>query len=155
MHYWLMKSEPEAFSFDDLEAAPRRRTTWEGVRNYQARNYLREMKEGDGVLFYHSNAKPQLIPGTARVVKEAYPDPTQFDPRSKYFDAGSKEEDPRWSLVEIAFERRFLRPVTLQDLRDAPGLEALVVLRRGSRLSVTPVTAEEWRLILELGARRG
>lgn len=150
--YWLLKSEPNVFSFDDLANAPKRRTSWEGVRNYQARNFLRnEMKKGDGVLFYHSSTEPQAIMGTAIVVREGYPDPTQFDRRSKYYDEDAPRDAPRWFMVDIELDRAFKRPVTLKDLRVIPGLEDMMLLRKGSRLSVQPVTESEWKVILKLG----
>src|SRR5215467_14193067 len=112
--FWLMKSEPSVFSFADLEKAPKKTTSREGVRNYQARNLLRdEIKSGDGVLFYHSSTDPQAIMGTAVVVREAYPDPTQFDPKSHYFDEGAKKDDPRWYMVDIRYEKAFAQPLTL------------------------------------------
>jgi len=153
--YWLMKSEPDVFSFDDLKKAPKKRTSWEGVRNYQARNMLRdEMKKGDGVLFYHSNAKPQIIAGLARVAKEGYPDPTQFDPKAKYYDPDSKPDAPRWYLVDIEWAADFTHPPSLPELRELPGLEDMELLRKGSRLSVQPVTEAEWRIIVARGTRK-
>lgn len=149
--YWLVKSEPSVFSFDDLKKAPKRRTCWDGVRNYQARNFLREMKKDDGVLFYHSNSSPQIIAGTTVVVREAYPDPTQFDPKHDHYDADSSPDEPRWSMVDLELDESFTHPVSLQTLRETPGLEGMLLLRKGSRLSVTPVTAEEWRIIFASG----
>jgi predicted RNA-binding protein with PUA-like domain len=140
--YWLLKSDPEEFGLADLERSPRRTTCWSGVRNYQARNLLRdELRCGDSVLFYHSQANPPAIVGTASVVREGYPDPTQ-DPA-----------DPRWFAVDIRFESELRRPVTLPELRAARGLEKMVLLHR-SRLSVQPVTAAEWRIIAGLAARK-
>ncbi len=151
MRYWLMKSEPDAYSIDDLEREPSGATGWDGVRNYQARNFMRDgMKVGDGILFYHSNAKPPGVAGIARVVREAYPDPTQFDPDSRYFDPKSKTEDPRWLHVDIAHERTFSRLIPLDELKETPGLEELPLVKRGNRLSVMPVSDDEWRLILAL-----
>lgn len=147
MNYWLMKTEPEAYSWDDLKNKPNSTDFWDGVRNYQARNFMRDMKVGDKVFFYHSQINPPAIVGIATVVREAYPDPTQFDPESKYFDPKSKTEDPRWSVVDIRSEAEFAEPVTLPELRDIPELEEMVLLRKGSRLSVQPVTEKEWKII--------
>ena len=153
--YWLMKSEPSVFSIDDLAARQGRQTTrWDGVRNYQARNFLRnDIAVGDGVLFYHSSAEPPAVAGTAQVVRAGYPDPTQFDPRDGHFDRDSQRDDPRWYAVDIKFETKFARQVTLPELRAARALADMVLLRRGSRLSVQPVTAGEWKQILKMGAR--
>jgi predicted RNA-binding protein with PUA-like domain len=153
--HWLMKSEPDVFSIDDLGKARNQITGWDGVRNYQARNLLRDdIAVGDGVLFYHSSVDPPGVVGLARVVKAAYPDPTQFDPKSDYYDKDSKRDDPRWFSVDIAFDRKLARPVTLSELRAEPALADMVLLRRGSRLSVQPVTPAEWKKILALGAGR-
>ena len=147
MNYWLMKTEPVAYSWDDLKNEPNSTDFWDGVRNYQARNFMRDMKVGDKVFFYHSQINPPAIVGIATVVREAYPDPTQFDPESKYFDPKSKTDDPRWSVVDIRSEAEFAEPVTLPELRDIPDLEEMVLLRKGSRLSVQPVTEKEWKII--------
>jgi predicted RNA-binding protein with PUA-like domain len=146
--HWLYKSEPAAFSIEDLRRVGR--TAWEGVRNYQARNHLREAKIGDGVLFYHSSTKPMAVAGTAKVVKAAYADPSQFDPKSEYFDKDAKREDPRWSLVDIEFVEAFEHPVTLDQMKKMPALKEMVLLKRG-RLSVQPVTAAEWAAIVKSG----
>lgn len=152
--HWLMKSEPDVFSIDDLAKARKQTTGWDGVRNYQARNLLRdEIAVGDGVLFYHSSVDPPAVVGLARVVKAGYPDPTQFDAKSDYYDKDSKPDDPRWFSVDIAFDRKLARPVTLPELRAEPALGDMVLLRRGSRLSVQPVTPAEWKRILALGDR--
>ncbi len=150
MAHWLMKSEPEEFSIDDLAA--RGREPWTGVRNYQARNFLRDaMREGDGVFFYHSNCKVPGIVGIARVASQAYPDPTQFDPQSDYFDPKSPPEAPRWQMVDIAFERRLPRTIRLDELRrHAAALGDFPLLARGNRLSVLPVTQSQWNAILAL-----
>ena len=148
--YWLMKSEPDAFSIDDLQRVGTE--PWNGVRNYQARNNMRAMHAGDGVLFYHSSCDVPGIVGTAKIVSEAYPDPTQFDPKSDYFDPKSTREEPRWSLVDVAFERKFKRTLALDEIRqhaDALG-EEFALIRRGSRLSVLPVSAAQWKLLLSL-----
>ena len=143
-----MKSEPSVYGIADL--ARDRYTLWEGVRNYQARNFMREMSVGDRVLFYHSNADVVGIVGVARVRSAAKADPTQFDVRSEYFDAGAKREDPRWSAVEVEFESKFSVAVTLDDLRSHPALVSMMILRKGNRLSVTPVTADECAVVIAL-----
>jgi predicted RNA-binding protein with PUA-like domain len=155
--YWLMKSEPDVFSYDDLERAKDRTTPWDGVRNYRARNFMRdEMAVGDGVLYYHSNADPPGVAGIAEVASEAYPDPTQFDLADGHFDPKSKESDPRWFLVDVQAVRKLPRFVSLADLKADPRLAEMGVVQRGNRLSVQPVEADEWRVVLELGgARRG
>ncbi|MCK6620921.1 MAG: EVE domain-containing protein [Calditrichaceae bacterium] len=150
MKYWLVKTEPSEFSWEDLKAAPGQTTSWEGVRNYQARNFMREMQPGDLVLFYHSQANPLAIMGIAKVVRGAYPDPTQFDPSSHYFDPQSTPENPRWDTVDIQYYREFSAPVSLPQLKEIPGLENMVLLRKGSRLSVQPVTEREWRIVTAL-----
>jgi predicted RNA-binding protein with PUA-like domain len=147
-HHWLMKSEPSVYGIADL--ARDRYTLWEGVRNYQARNFMREMSVGDRVLFYHSNADVVGIVGVARVRSAAKADPTQFDVRSEYFDAGAKREDPRWSAVEVEFESKFSVVVTLDDLRSHRALVSMMILRKGNRLSVTPVTADECAVVIAL-----
>ena len=153
--YWLMKSEPEAFSIDDLARAKNGTTRWDGVRNYQARNFLRdEISIGDGVLFYHSSVDPPAVVGTARVVRAGYPDPTQFDSSGGHFDPDSARDAPRWFAVDIAFGEKFPQPVTLPELRAERSLGDMVLLQRGSRLSVQPVAAAEWKRIVKLGARR-
>jgi predicted RNA-binding protein with PUA-like domain len=148
--YWLLKTEPEVFSFADLSAAPDQTTLWEGVRNYQARNFLREMRCGDGVLIYHSNARPAAVAGLAEVVREAFPDPTQFDPESPYFDPRASRERPRWVAVEVRASRPLPHPVTLHALRAEPALSDLPLVRRGNRLSVMPVRLPELEAILKL-----
>ena len=150
--FWLMKSEPESFSFDDLWKAPRRRTFWDGVRNYRARNLLRdELAEGDGVLFYHSNAKPPGVVGLAEVASVARVDPTQFDPRDDHFDPGADPESPRWYGVEVRALRRLPRFVSLEEIRSQKALSKMALVQRGQRLSVQPVTPSEWREIARLG----
>jgi predicted RNA-binding protein with PUA-like domain len=150
--YWLVKSEPEAFSFDDLIASPRRTTSWDGVRNYQARNFMRDdMKRGDLVFFYHSNAEPTAIVGVAEVVRESYPDPTALDPADPHFDPKSRAEAPTWVTVDLRAVEPLVRPLTLADLRTVKGLEQLALLQKGSRLSVQPVSPEEWAIIHDLG----
>lgn len=150
MRYWLMKSEPDDFSINDLARVGRE--PWTGVRNYQARNYMRDaMRPGDGVLFYHSSCELPGVAGVAEVASRPYPDPTQFDPDSEYYDPRSDPVDPRWILVEVAFRRKLARTVPLEEIRaQADRLGDLALLRRGNRLSVMPVTAAQWKLILSL-----
>ena len=150
MAFWLMKSEPEEFSIDDLAACGRE--PWTGVRNYQARNFMRDqMQIGDGVFFYHSNCAVPGIVGIARVACEAYPDPTQFDPESDYFDPKSSPEAPRWQMLDVAFERRYPRTNSLAEQREhALALDDFPLLARGNRLSVLPVTQAQWDTILAL-----
>ena len=149
-NYWLFKSEPGAYSYDDLEKDAV--AEWDGVRNYQARNLLRdEIKVGDRVLFYHSNAKPLAIVGTAKVVREGYPDHTAWDPKSAHPDANSTPDDPVWYMVDIQADQRFPEPVAVDALRREPALSDMMVLRRGMRLSIQPVTESEWRAVLRLG----
>jgi predicted RNA-binding protein with PUA-like domain len=151
-YYWLLKSEPGVFSIDDLARAKNQTTSWDGVRNYQARNLLRdELKVGDGVLFYHSSADPPAAVGTATIARAGYPDASQWDPRSDHFDAESPRDKPRWFVVDVKFDKKFAQPVTLPELRANAALDGMVLLRKGSRLSVQPVTADQWRLICQLG----
>ena len=148
--HWLMKSEPEECSVDDALAAHDATVPWVGVRNYQARNFMRDgMRVGDGVLFYHSSCAEPGIVGIARVASTPYPDPTQFDAKSPYFDAKSKPDEPRWLLVDVQVLRK-TRNLTLPELRADAALEDLIVLRKGNRLSITPVQPQEWRRILKL-----
>jgi predicted RNA-binding protein with PUA-like domain len=147
--YWLMKSEPDEFSIDDLARAARKTTPWFGVRNYQARNFMRDrMKVGDGVLFYHSSCPEPGIAGIAEVASVAYPDDSQFDPKSPYFDPKSKREEPRWMLVDVKLVKK-TRLLGLDEMRELPALQDMVTLRRGNRLSITPVTPAEWKAILK------
>jgi predicted RNA-binding protein with PUA-like domain len=149
MRYWLMKTEPEEFSIDTLARVGRE--PWSGVRNYQARNYMKEMQVGDGVLFYHSSTAIPGIAGLAEVASAAYPDPTQFQKKSDYYDPASRPEEPRWWLVDVAFKRKLSRLIPLDELRaKADRLDDMVLLRKGSRLSVQPVTAAQWKTILSL-----
>lgn len=149
MAYWLMKSEPDAYSIDDLArdgAEP-----WDGIRNYQVRNMIRDdMQVGDEAIFYHSSCKVPAAVGLMKIVSEAYPDPTQFDPGSQYFDAKSDPENPRWLLRDVEFVRKFERPITLQELKAYPGLEDFQLNKRGNRLSIFPVTKAQWDIILGL-----
>ncbi len=149
MNYWLMKSEPDAYSIDDLERDGRE--MWDGIRNYQARNMMRDdMKIGDEVFFYHSNCKEPGIVGIARVVSKPYPDPTQFDSKSKYYDPKSDPDDPRWCLVDVEFVRKTERNVTLSEIKSAKGLDGLILTRKGNRLSIMPVSKKHWNKILSL-----
>jgi predicted RNA-binding protein with PUA-like domain len=147
--YWLMKSEPDVYSIDDL--ARDGSTSWEGVRNYKARNNMRAMKAGDGVLFYHSNAKPPAVAGIARVCKEAYPDPFQFDRKSRYFDPRSDPDDPRWDLVDIEFVAKLDEPVALPDIKEDARLRDMELVRY-SRLSVQSVTRAEFEQVKKMGS---
>ena len=150
--FWLMKTEPDTFSWVDLLKEPDQTTRWDGVRNYQARNFLRDqIKVGDGVLFYHSSTDPPAAVGTAEVVKSGYPDPTQFDRKSKYHDPKSNRDNPRWFVVDIKADNAFKRPVTLKEMREKRGLEKMKLIQRGMRLSVQPVTAAEWKIVTKMG----
>lgn len=147
MKYWLMKTEPDVFSIDDLKAAGTE--PWDGIRNYQARNFMRdEMKPGDKVLIYHSRANPIGIVGEGEVASDPYPDPTQFNPDEKYFDPKSKADNPRWVLVDIAYVRHLPKMVTLKELKELPGLETMMVIRKGMRLSIQPVTKDEYETLM-------
>ena len=149
--FWLMKSEPDEFSIDDLISRKNGITYWEGIRNYQARNFMRdEMKVGDGALFYHSRANPLAVVGTMDIASVPYPDPSQFDPESKYFDPKSTKENPRWMLVDVKFTAKFDAPVTREQIKETPGLEDMMVIKKGARLSIQPVTEQEWKIIHEL-----
>jgi predicted RNA-binding protein with PUA-like domain len=153
MNHWLLKSEPDVFGIDDLERAPRRTTGWEGVRNYQARNMLRDdFRKGDRAFFYHSSCAVPGVAGIVQVVREAYPDPTQFDAKSEYYDAASTRECPRWFCVDVQLETRIVPVITLPELREhaSGALRDMIILKRGNRLSVTPVSAAEWRCIVAL-----
>ena len=155
MNYWLFKSEPDVFSFADLKARPAGREPWSGVRNYQARNYMRDaMRQGDTALFYHSSCPEPGIAGAMTVASEAYPDPTQFQPGSEYFDPKATPEKPVWQLVDVAWAKDFRRFVPLETLRTDPALAELLILRRGNRLSITPLTAVEYRRICQLGGAK-
>jgi len=153
MNYWLMKSEPTAFGIDDLKNMPEQTEHWDGVRNYQARNMMRDqMKVGDQVFFYHSNCKVPGIVGIMEVVRESYPDHTAFDPQSKYFDPKSSPEKPRWFMVDIKYIRHTRRVIPLTELKDCEPLENMQLVRKGNRLSIIPVSANEWKIILRLEA---
>ena len=149
--YWLFKSEPDVFSIEDLAAAPKKTTYWEGVRNYQARNLLRDdIKKGDEVLYYHSRVQPIGVAGIAKVSKGGYPDPEQFDAKSKYYDAKSDPEDPRWFCVDLTHVKTFDEVIPLTALKAEKALSKMMVTQRGARLSIQPVTAAEWKAVLKL-----
>jgi len=151
VNYWLMKSEPAEFGIDDLAASPDQTTHWDGVRNYQARNMMRDrMRVGDRVFFYHSNAEPPGIVGIAEVVWEAYPDHTAFDPQDKHHDPRSDPAKPRWFMVDVRLVRKLARLIPLSELKAQPALAELALLRRGNRLSIMPVTPDQWAAILAM-----
>ena len=148
---WLMKSEPDEFGVDDLKACPKKTEPWDGVRNYQARNMMRdEMRKGERIFFYHSNCAEPGIVGIAKVAREGYPDPTAFDPEDKHYDPKSDPDNPRWFLVDVKYVRKIKRTISLQELKLHPELEELALVRRGNRLSVMPVSDEHWDFILSL-----
>lgn len=150
--YWLMKSEPNAYSIDDL--VKDKKTHWDGVRNYQARNFMRDdMKKGDKVLFYHSNAKPTAVVGICEIVKEGYPDFTAFDPEDKHFDPKSKEDKPTWIMVDIKLESKLARPVTLEEIKENPKLQNMRLVQRGNRLSVMPAEKKEFNEIIKMSKK--
>jgi predicted RNA-binding protein with PUA-like domain len=146
MKYWLMKSEPDAFSIDDLKRL--KRAPWDGVRNYQARNFMREMRKGDLAFFYHSSTQPTGIVGMMTIAREAYADPTQFDAKNEHYDSGSNLQAPRWDLVDVQFGEVFKKILTLEAIRAIPALADMVLVKRG-RLSVQPVTPAQWKVILD------
>jgi len=151
MNYWLFKSEPNTFSIDHLMAMPKQTEHWDGVRNYQARNMMRDdMKKGDLAFFYHSNCKEPGIVGIVEIVKESYPDFTAQDPESNYYDPKSTEENPRWFMVDVKFKKKFDRVFTLQALKQRPELSEMILLRKGNRLSVMPIQEEIWKTLLSL-----
>lgn len=152
MKYWLMKSEPETFSLEDLKNRPGQRESWDGVRNYQARNFMRdEMRKGDAVLFYHSNCKVPGVVGLASIAsEEAYPDPSQFNKKSPYYDPKATKDNPRWMLVDVSFVKEFDKVVSLQQIKDDPQLEGILVAKRGMRLSIQPVEARHYKHICKL-----
>jgi len=154
MTYWLIKSEPSVFGIDDLKSMPKKTDHWDGVRNYQARNMMRDdMKKGDLCFFYHSNCKPPGIVGIAEVVKEGYPDFTAWDRTSKYYDEKSKPDNPRWFMVDVRFKQQFPDIISLDQLKNTPALSTMKILQKGNRLSVTPVTKKEWDRVLTLVGR--
>ncbi len=152
--YWLMKSEPGEYALEDLKNEPDQTDHWDGVRNYQARNFMRDdMQKGDRVLFYHSGKKPAAV-GTARIVRTGYPDHTAWDPTNNHFDPKSSPENPIWYMVDIKFESEFAAPLPLKSLREVPALKDMILLRRGNRLSVMPVTKKEFDAIVKLGGKK-
>ena len=150
MNYWLMKSEPDVFSIDDLKARPRRTERWDGVRNYQARNFMRAMEKGDQAFFYHSSCPVPGIAGIIEIVRTAYPDDSAWDSRSKYHDPKSTPDKPLWYMVDVRFKQRFAQVIPLAALRANPALKQMRLLRRGNRLSITPVSTREWQAILKM-----
>jgi predicted RNA-binding protein with PUA-like domain len=148
--YWLVKSEPDCFSIDDLARSPKQSTCWDGVRNYQARNFMKAMKRGERVLFYHSSTEPMAVVGAAVVAREAYPDSTALDRKSDHFDPKSSPENPIWEMVDLKLEEIFPEPITLAALRSVPALAKMGLLRKGSRLSVQPVTEKEFETIVKM-----
>jgi predicted RNA-binding protein with PUA-like domain len=151
MNYWLMKSEPDVFGIDDLKSKPGKTEHWDGVRNYQARNMMRDdMRKGDLVFFYHSNCKEPGIVGIARIAREAYPDHTAWDKRSRYFDEKSTRDNPRWFMVDVKYVRKLKRNISLTELKQHAKLKNMPLLRKGNRLSVMPVSEAEWNYILQL-----
>jgi predicted RNA-binding protein with PUA-like domain len=152
--FWLMKSEPRVFSIEDLARSSKQTTCWDGVRNYQARNFMRAMAAGDRVLFYHSNAEPPTVVGVAEVVRTAYPDTTQFDKTSHHYDPASALSAPRWDMVDIQYRQTFKTSLSLDQLRREPKLKGMVLLQKGSRLSVQPVTEAEWTVVLKLAGAK-
>lgn len=153
MNYWLMKSEPGCFSIDDLEE--KKKSSWDGVRNYQARNFMTEMKIGDLVLFYHSNAKPSGVAGVAKVCAKAYPDHTALDPKEKHYDPKASKDRPIWKMVDVCFVKKFNEVVPLELLRETKGLEDMILLQKGCRLSVMSITKEHFSIIEKMGERNG
>lgn len=153
MAYWLMKSEPDVFGIDDLKNAPGGTDHWDGVRNYQARNYMRDMKTGDEVLFYHSNCKEPGVAGLAVVAREAYPDHTAFDPKDPHYDPKSDPDKPRWFMVDIKYRRKLKRIITLTELKQYRTLKDMPLVRRGNRLSIMPVTKKQWDFIMGLESK--
>jgi predicted RNA-binding protein with PUA-like domain len=150
--YWLVKSEPSVFSIDDLAKSKNKTTFWDGVRNYQARNFMRDdMKKGNYVLFYHSNAEPNAVVGVCKVVKEGYPDFTAFDPEDKHFDPKSKQDSPTWIMVDVKLVKKFKAPVTLAEIKENSKLQEMKLVQRGNRLSVMPVSQSEFNEILKMG----
>ena len=154
MRHWLLKTEPGTFSFDDLLQSPGRTSGWDGVRNYQARNFLRdEMKKGDRVLIYHSSTDVPAVVGIAEVARAGYPDPTQFDARHDHYDAESDPANPRWFQVDVKAVRKLPRPVTLEEIRETKALSKMPLVQRGQRLSVQPVGADEYERIVKMGEK--
>ena len=147
MNYWLFKSEPECFSWSDLLAKPDQTAPWDGVRNYQARNFMKSMKKGDKLFFYHSVVVPQVICGIAEVAREAYPDFTQFDPQSQYFDSMASPDNVRWWMVDVKAVKEFAPAIERDEIKSRPDLAGMELLKKGSRLSIQPVTEAQWKTI--------
>lgn len=155
MNYWLMKSEPDVFSFEDLKSRPKQTEPWDGVRNYQARNSMRDdMKVGDLILFYHSNTKQPGVAGIAQVASKPYPDPTAFDKKSKYHDPKSDPKNPRWMLVDVSYKADLKRLVSLEEMKEMPELSEMRALQKGNRLSIMPVTKAEFQAIKKAASRK-
>lgn len=154
MKYWLMKTEPNTYSWDDLNEQPGKKDHWDGVRNYQARNFIKEMKKGDLAFFYHSVVRPPGIVGVVEVVKTAYADFTAFDSSSKYFDAKSSPENPRWFMVDIKARKKLKKMIPLDELKTTPGLETMQLLKKGNRLSIQPVTEKEFKTIMKIAGEK-
>lgn len=154
MNYWLMKSEPDAFSISDLKARPKKTEHWDGVRNYQARNFMRAMKKGDLAFFYHSSCEVPGVYGIIEIARAAYPDHTAWDPENHHYDPKSTPERPLWFMVDVRFKRELKKPVTLTAIKMQPALKQMRLVQRGSRLSVMPVTAKEWNTILKLAEEK-
>ena len=155
MNYWLMKSEPDVFGIDHLRAMPKKTEHWDGVRNYQARNMMRDqMKKGDLVFFYHSNCDEPGIVGIMKVVREGYPDHTAFDPESKYYDPKSDPDQPRWFMVDVQYQRKLARVITLAELKEHEAMEDCPLVRKGNRLSIMPITKKQWDFVLRLEKKK-
>ncbi|WP_337873024.1 EVE domain-containing protein [Ignavibacterium sp.] len=155
INFWLIKTEPDVFSWEDLKKSKNQTTYWDGVRNYQARNFLRDqMKKGDLVLFYHSNADPLAVMGVCEVAKEGYPDHTQFDPDSEHYDSKADPKNPNWYMVDVKLQREFKHQVTLDEIKSNPKLKKMKLIQRGNRLSVMPVTKEEFDEIVKMGEKK-
>ncbi|WP_416306884.1 EVE domain-containing protein [Neptunicella sp. SCSIO 80796] len=155
MQYWLFKSEPDAFSIDDLAAMPNQTEHWDGIRNYQARNYLRdEVKLGDQVFFYHSSCKDVGIVGVAEVVKESYPDDSQFNPESNYYDPKANPDNPRWMMVDIKFKQKFDQILSLKQIKAMPEITEIGLVKKGHRLSIMPVTKQEWQFLYKAASEK-
>lgn len=150
-NYWLIKSEPSVFSISDLKNAKNQTTHWDGVRNFQARNFIKEMKKGDQVLFYHSSTDPMVVAGVCEVSKEAYADPTQFDKDDKHFYPSADPENPTWYMMDVKFVKEFKNPVPLADIKENPKLKNMRLVQRGNRLSVMPVAKEEFDEVVKMG----
>lgn len=154
MPFWLMKSEPDVFGIDDLAACPRRTEHWDGVRNYQARNFMRAMQKGDLAFFYHSSCAQPGVVGIVEIARAAYPDDSAWNPKSPYYDPKSPANNPRWFMVDVKLKQKLARPVTLETIKATPALRQMRLVQRGNRLSILPVTAREWQAILALAEKK-